>query len=73
MDPSDILRRKQAAAIYRGFKVDAEKKPGCTMSGCTPGSGCVIRYASYAIRNDVMIGKQVCDCSGACFIGGPKT
>ncbi len=72
MDPSDILRRKQAAQVYNGFKRYVEQKPGCTVSGCTPGSGCVVRYPNYAVRTQVMIGKQVCDCSGACFIGGPK-
>ena len=72
MDPSDILRRKQAAAVYGGFKTYIQTKPGCTMPSCTPGSGCTVRYTDYATRNQVMIGKQVCDCSGACFIGAPK-
>ena len=75
MDSSDILRKKQAKAVFAYYKeVTLSKQPACNYNSCNSITGCVVSYPSYAEKYNVSLGQQACnDCTATgcnCGAGG---
>lgn len=59
MDSSDILRKKQARAVYIFYRDNVlVKQPNCNRTTCNSNNGCVLNYPSYQVRQQVTVGQQ---------------
>ncbi len=66
MDSSDAIRKLQAQTIYTYYKTTKlVQQPACNYSTCSSITGCVVQYPSYAEKQQVSAGSQVCNsCAG---------
>lgn len=55
------MNRLKQQAKYTDYKVKLKQQSGCTITGCTGSSACVIRYANYVEQKDVKRGALFCD------------
>jgi len=59
MDSSDILRKKQARAVYMFYRDTVlVKQAGCNTTTCNSNNGCRLNYPSYEVRQQVTVGQQ---------------
>ena len=66
MDQSDKIRALQAKTIFTYYKrAVLSPQATCNYSTCSSFTGCVVKYPSYAEKQQVVAGAQICNgCSG---------
>lgn len=62
MDASDQIRKTQAKTVFAYYKnTTLSTQPTCNYSTCSTITGCKVNYPSYAEKQQVGYGAQLCN------------
>ncbi len=62
MDASDKIRKVQAQAIFTYYKQNTlSQQATCNYSTCSSITNCIVNYPSYAEKDQVNYGRQLCN------------